>query len=339
MASHYCKGSSARVAPTRAVQAVAHEGDVDSSAPTTPTCPPSAELPLSEAPLRTVPLSNTDPPRALTNTQVDWLLVLAKCTVPAIMVGLSGLVAIPLNRALGEGEHADFVREALEDFAGGALIGTYALELTGSYILHDGEGRQRHRLVAATLLGTLISGQVQCAGQAFWPYGFVDSDPDVAGDKDAGDAVPFAIGFFVDGVVLAYERMHEDSRTAAGGAGASRLGSVWVRISPAFTSVLTLVMSIDNAIDGIGMYSKLDAAVMPAWAYYVIFMCAIYAGGLISIGVQRVPSRALQAAWYAFGAFAILDSGMELATSGLTTWVLVGFLAVWVLLIYGNGDS
>mmetsp|Transcript_47387 Transcript_47387/g.101157 ORF Transcript_47387/g.101157 Transcript_47387/m.101157 type:complete len:98 (-) Transcript_47387:325-618(-) len=97
-------------------------------------------------------------------------------------------------------------------------------------------------------------------------------------------------------------------------------------------------MSIDNAIDGIGMYKKLDSALMPAWTYYAIFVCAIYAGGIFSIGVQRVPSAALQAAWYAFGAFAILDGGMELATGGLTTFVLTGFLAVWLLLIYGHND-
>ena len=32
--------------------------------------------------------------------------------------------------------------------------------------------------------------QVQCAGQAFWPYGFVDADPDLPGDKDAGARAP-----------------------------------------------------------------------------------------------------------------------------------------------------
>jgi len=46
-----------------------------------------------------------------------------------------------------------------------------------------------------------------------------------------------------------------------------RCRSLWRRVRPAFTSVLTFVMSIDNAVDGFGMYQKLDRAAMPAWGY------------------------------------------------------------------------
>ena len=42
----------------------------------------------------------------------DWLLVLAKCTVPAFFVAASGTVAIPVNKALGDGEGAEFFRKA-----------------------------------------------------------------------------------------------------------------------------------------------------------------------------------------------------------------------------------
>ena len=39
---------------------------------------------------------------------------------------------------------------------------------------------------------------------------------------------------------------------------------------------------------------------------------------------------------YAFGAFSILDGGMELADDGLTTSVMVGFIGVWGILLYGD---
>jgi len=86
--------------------------------------------------------------------------------------------------------------------------------------------------------------------------------------------------------------------------------------------------------------------------------------------VQRVPSQALQSFWradppensrgqprevdqrrclppgatsprldlgrYAFGAFAILDGGLELASDGLSTFVLIGFIFVWLMLFAGQ---
>jgi len=52
--------------------------------------------------------------------------------------------------------------------------------------------------------------------------------------------------------------------------------------------------------------------------------------------VQRVPSLALQSFWYAFGAFAILDGGLELASDGLSTFVLIGFIFVWLMLFAGQ---
>lgn len=161
---------------------------------------------------------------------------------------------------------------------------------------------------------------------------------------------------------------------------------------PVFTSVLAFVMSIDNFVGGFGMYNKLETELMPAWAYYVIFVVSIYLGGLATIGVQRIPSRAVQALsphpapppmpqpterttttriwhqprthapktthqdsatdrpssdrthspvqafWYAFGAIAILVGGLELASDGLGTWVLLGFITVWIILFVGGGD-
>ena len=42
---------------------------------------------------------------------------------------------------------------------------------------------------------------------------------------------------------------------------------------------------------------------------------------------------------FAFGAFAILDGGLELTTEGMTSWVLIGFLGVWGLLLYGAANN
>jgi len=58
--------------------------------------------------------------------------------------------------------------------------------------------------------------------------------------------------------------------------------------------------------------------------------------GALTILVQRVPSLALQSFWYAFGAFAILDGGLELASDGLSTFVLIGFVFVWLILFAGQ---
>ncbi|EOD19631.1 hypothetical protein EMIHUDRAFT_255630, partial [Emiliania huxleyi CCMP1516] len=115
----------------------------------------------------------------------DWLLVLAKCTVPALFVAASGAAAIPVNNALGDGEGAEFFRkarshhvglaqlpftvQASEEFAGGALIVTYAIELSQGYITKK-DGALSRKLVAATLIGTIFSGQLQALGQALWPH-------------------------------------------------------------------------------------------------------------------------------------------------------------------------
>ena len=56
----------------------------------------------------------------------------------------------------------------LEQIAGGALIVTYAFELTKGYILRDAAGEVCLRLIACTLAGTIVSGQLQTAAQGFW---------------------------------------------------------------------------------------------------------------------------------------------------------------------------
>lgn len=60
--------------------------------------------------------------------KIDWVLVMVKCTVPALFVVLSAVIAIPLNNVL-----SDDLRESTEQVAGGALIVTYAFELTKGY--------------------------------------------------------------------------------------------------------------------------------------------------------------------------------------------------------------
>jgi len=283
----------------------------------------------TETPVRRGPTTSKNPSFVEeAEGPADWLLVLAKCTVPAFFVAASGAVAIPVNKALGDGEGAEFFRKASEEFAGGALIVTYAIELSQGYITKK-DGALSRKLVAATLIGTIFSGQLQALGQALWPYEFIDSDGD-PDNAEAGDAIPFALGFFVDGVVLAYEPTVRPPDKLC------RCRSLWRRVRPAFTSVLTFVMSIDNAVDGFGMYQKLDRAAMPAWGYYACFVLSIYLGGALTILVQRVPSLALQSFWYAFGAFAILDGGLELASDGLSTFVLIGFIFVWLMLFAGQ---
>ena len=69
-------------------------------------------------------------------------------------------------------------------------------QLTKGYTLHAPSGDVSFGLVAWSFLGTLLSGQLQAAAQGMWPY---------YGGGGMGEALPFFIAFFVDGVVLAYD--------------------------------------------------------------------------------------------------------------------------------------
>ena len=62
---------------------------------------------------------------------VDMLLLLAKCSFPALFVAVGGAVAIPANK----GFLTESMRTATEEMAGGALLVTYAFELTKGYTL------------------------------------------------------------------------------------------------------------------------------------------------------------------------------------------------------------
>ena len=140
-------------------------------------------------------------------------------------------------------------------------------------------------------------------------------------------------------MVLAYDAEPTEPFILPPGASfAEKARLQWRRVKPAF-SVLTLVVSIDNAIDGIGMYQRLDADTMPRWLYYVVFVIVIYLGGVVTLLIRKIPHEGVQALWYAFGAFSILDGGMELADDGLTTSVLIGFIMVWAILLYGDDGS
>ena len=143
-------------------------------------------------------------------------------------------------------------------------------------------------------------------------------------------------------------RTEDGSCCACGGGGGSRLrrgtprcrrlaARCWRRVSPAM-SVLTFVVSIDNLVDGVGMLQQLDTSAehgYPAAAYYVTFAVAIFLGGAVTAGVRRIPSEGVQSAWFAFGAVSLLDGGLELANHGLTNWVMLGFMAIWGLLLVG----
>ena len=59
------------------------------------------------------------------------------------------------------------------------------------------------------------------------------------------------------------------------------------------------VVSIDNTVDGIGMYPHLDPEFMPPVMYYVAFTIVIYVGGVITLLIRRIPSEGLQAMWCA----------------------------------------
>ena len=88
-------------------------------------------------------------------------------------------------------------------------------------------------------------------------------------------------------------------------------------------------------MSGLGVMPKLDTTLLPGAAYYASFVLAVFLGGFFTAIIRRIPSEGLQAGWFAFGAFSIIDGGLELATRGLTEHVLIGFMIVWVILLAG----
>ena len=63
------------------------------------------------------------PVSAQATKKIDWVLVMLKCTVPALFVVLAAIIALPLNNWLS----SDLI-QSTEHVAGGALIVTYAFE-------------------------------------------------------------------------------------------------------------------------------------------------------------------------------------------------------------------
>ena len=123
--------------------------------------------------------------------------------------------------------------------------------VTKSYRLRDEDGKYSRKLVLMSVLGTVVSAQLQTAAQGFFPWGFLHGGQNAApegcnhhkktDDLDAGDAVPFLIAFFVDGVVLAYDAEPTEPFVAPAGCGWGTWWRLqWTRLKPAF-SVLTLV--------------------------------------------------------------------------------------------------
>ena len=94
---------------------------------------------------------------------VDMLLLLAKCSFPALFVAVGGAVAIPANK----GFLTESMRTATEEMAGGALLVTYAFELTKGYTLHTSAGGVSPSLVAWSFAGTLLSASV---GPIFYSF-------------------------------------------------------------------------------------------------------------------------------------------------------------------------
>ena len=100
--------------------------------------------------------------------------------------------------------------------------------------------------------------------------------------------------------------------------------------------MLTFIISLDNFVSGLGILPRLDTTRISALQYYGAFVVAIFLGGRVTALLRHIPHDGVQAGWYAFGAFSILDGGLELAERGLTEFVLLGFMLVWLLLLAGG---
>ena len=153
------------------------------------------------------------------------------------------------------------------------------------------------------------------------------STDDDSAEFTQGDTLPYFLGFFVDGVVLAYD----DNK-------------VECNRKLVKTMVLSCVLAVDNFLDGFGLAPVLQEAFGDSWWLVMLAFAGCVELGAVSTALLRylVSSTSyLHLIWFGFATLSILDGAMELAQSGLTVYVAVGMALTWLFLAMGDmaGDE
>ena len=221
-------------------------------------------------------------------TELTLCQYLTIALVPSFVPAVVLLIALGL--AVGIGPLPDALDEMFEQVAGGALLITYIKELFPR-VMEQGDAAVE-ALVAWRPHGNLVGYKVGCtllmvscisvsaiaqAGAAGFPgmhkprhNATHNTTLAVVAAEDDGDVIftpastiAYFVGFFVDGVVLAYD----DAPV--------RCDCTLVR-----KLLLSLVFAIDNLLDGFGLVPVLKEAFGEEswWAIMIVFSACVLAG-------------------------------------------------------------
>ena len=257
---------------------------------------------------------------------------LVPATVPALVL------IIALGIAVGIGELPESLGNAFEQIAGGALLITYMKELFPK-VMESGDpavaaiikgstdkSTVMHAKIAVTVLIVLsiaTSAILQTAAAGFPGLNPEESGSGAGAENSftPAETIAYFIGFFVDGVVLAYD----DEPVACD-------------LSLVKKMIMSLVFAIDNLLDGFGLVPVLKEAFGEYWwVIMFVFSGCVIAGALTTAMLRHcIPSPLFHTCFLSLATTSILVGALELTPHGLSVYVCVGIVAVWFVLFVGD---
>jgi hypothetical protein len=253
-------------------------------------------------------------------------IALVPSSVPALML----IVSLGLALIVGD------LPDAFEQIAGGALLITYIKELFPK-VMEQGDaavaylvpkapsgGELQRAKVGSTLLMVVCifaAVVVQDAADGFPAVHAAERRLSEAETFTATSTIAYYVGFFVDGVVLAYD--DEPIRCD---------------LSLVKKMVMSLVFAIDNFLDGFGLVPVMESAYGDAWVLFFLLFSACVLAGAVSTALllHFLPSPLFHLAWLSFSTSFILIGAIQLMAFGLNTYVMIGVALVWVVLFIGD---
>ena len=262
---------------------------------------------------------------------------LAIALVPSSVPAMVLLLALAI--AIGIGELPEALGEAFEQIAGGALLITYMKELLPK-VMAQGDaaveyvatGKPAKAITRTKIWTTLL--MVACisasaiAQSAAAGFPGMHHNTTESGSADAkpkftpASTIAYFIGFFVDGVVLAYDE-----------------NPVRCDVTLVKKLVMSLVFAIDNLLDGFGLCPVLKEAFGDEvwWVVMIIFSGCVLAGATFTACLRYfVPNPVFHLVWLSLATTSILVGALELMQHGLSVFVMVGIAAVWIVLFVGD---
>mmetsp|Transcript_23904 Transcript_23904/g.39535 ORF Transcript_23904/g.39535 Transcript_23904/m.39535 type:complete len:312 (+) Transcript_23904:54-989(+) len=255
-------------------------------------------------------------------------IALVPSSVPAIVI----LAA--LGCALVIGDLPDFY----EEIAGGALLITYIKELFPK-VAEQGETAVQYLLkgkslsviqckIAATSVTVAcvtlaVIGQDGLNGFPGEFFGMASTEVPEAQPQTYTPTmtVNYFVGFFVDGLTLAYDDVPISCDK-----------SLFKKM------IMSLVFSIDNFLDGFGLTPVYHKAFGDDWLlFFVGNAVSVLAGALsTALVLHLVPSPVVQLGWLSFATTFVLLGAIQLMPNGMNTHVMIGVVVVWVVLFAGD---